>query len=305
MTIPPRSARGRRAGQIASHETPPGRGVILCADDYGYAPGVSAAITELADAGRLSATSAIVTLPDWPAQARQLARWREVIAVGLHLNLTFGQPLARMPRLAPGGMFSGISGVLRASLTGRLDVGEVRAEALRQLALFEAEVGFPPDFLDGHHHVHVLPGVRGAVLDALSQRFPNGGVLVRDPTDTWTDMLRRPAKGKAAFIACLASGFAHQAKRRGLIVNDGFAGFSSFAAGTSFDRELDSFLAGARRGRLVMCHPGHSDPALAGIDSLGSRRQEEFDVLSRRADMPSWLWRPSRDADGRCDWPVG
>ncbi len=280
------------------------RGVILCADDYGLTPGVSAAILSLAAAGRLSATSALVTLPDWPAHARDLAECRKFLTVGLHLNLTLGRPLAAMPRLAPGGDFPSIGRLLRLALSGALDRDEIRAEATRQLALFEAAFGFPPDFVDGHHHVHALPGVRRAVLDALSEYAPAGGLLVRDPSDRWGRILGRPARAKALFVALLSGDLADQATRRSFVVNVGFAGFSSFSARRSFDWELDQFLRGAGPGHMIMCHPGRPDSKLAELDTVSDRRQEELDVLARRGDLQSWLWRPRRSgAEQRCDWP--
>jgi predicted glycoside hydrolase/deacetylase ChbG (UPF0249 family) len=70
--------------------------LILCADDYALTEGVSRAIGELAAARRLSATSAMVTTPHWPAMAPRLAVHRGHLAVGVHLNLTLGAPAGAM-----------------------------------------------------------------------------------------------------------------------------------------------------------------------------------------------------------------
>src|SRR5262249_759423 len=78
-----------------------GGNVILCADDFGMAPGISEAILSLAEGRRLSATSALVTGPLWPRYGPMIARLRNRVAVGLHINLSFGRPLGAMPRLAP------------------------------------------------------------------------------------------------------------------------------------------------------------------------------------------------------------
>ena len=60
--------------------------LILCADDYGLAAGVTQGILELADAGRISATSAIVTFPRWAEDAPRLGPVREKISIGLRLT---------------------------------------------------------------------------------------------------------------------------------------------------------------------------------------------------------------------------
>ena len=50
------------------------RNIAICADDYGLSHGVSVGILKALDAGRLTAVSALVTGPRWPAMGRQLAR---------------------------------------------------------------------------------------------------------------------------------------------------------------------------------------------------------------------------------------
>ncbi|MGE5512627.1 MAG: ChbG/HpnK family deacetylase, partial [Bacteroidota bacterium] len=147
-----------------------GRQVILCADDFGMSAGVSRGILELAERNRISATSAMVTVDRWPQDARRLAGVRSNVGIGLHINLTLGKPLGPMPSLAPDGEFPTLSALIGRALARRLDAGEISLEVTRQLSRFEAETGFAPDHVDGHQHVHALPGVRHAVLAALATR---------------------------------------------------------------------------------------------------------------------------------------
>src|SRR5919112_15611 len=81
------------------------RSVVLCADDFGLADGVSRGIVELAAMGRLSATGAMTNMPGWRRAAADLTPLEGQIAVGLHLNLTTGSPLGPMPQVAPSGLF--------------------------------------------------------------------------------------------------------------------------------------------------------------------------------------------------------
>ena len=91
--------------------------IILTADDYAMTDGVSRAIEDLARARRLSATSAMVTMPGWREAAPRIAALRGEIAIGLHLNLTVGAPLGPMPKLAPDGIFPSLKSLLARSLT--------------------------------------------------------------------------------------------------------------------------------------------------------------------------------------------
>ncbi len=279
--------------------------VILCADDYAMTEGISRAIGELAAAQRLSATSVMVTSPHWPAGAPRLAAHRGHLSIGLHLNLTLGSPLGSMPRLAASGSLPRLRHLMAWSCVGPLVRAEIRGEIERQLDRFETGLGFPPDHIDGHQHVHVLPGVRGPLLETLARRYRPTPPLVRDPTDRLSAIrVRSAARGKAMLIAMLAAGFARAAARRGLPVNDSFAGFSDFDASTPYADELKCALREPGRRHLVMCHPGHPDAELARLDPVVDRRRMEYEALMREASLPSLIWRPSRKADGpSLAWP--
>jgi chitin disaccharide deacetylase len=186
------AAKATAAG-LQDSPFPIGANVILCADDFALSDGVSRGIEELALARRLSATSAIVTLPDWERHAAVLARLRAYLAIGLHVNLTLGTPLGAMPRLAREDELPGIGALVRESLTGGIRIGEVAAEIERQLDRFTAGTGFPPDFIDGHQHVHALPRVRRALLEVVSARFSGPRPLIRDPADTFAAIAGRAA----------------------------------------------------------------------------------------------------------------
>jgi predicted glycoside hydrolase/deacetylase ChbG (UPF0249 family) len=279
------------------------RSIILCADDYGMTAGISEGILSLAATGRLSATSAMVTTHHWPAAAARLRALRPRLAVGLHFNLTTGQPLGPMPRLAPGGSFPSLSDMLGKALTGRLNRAEIADELGRQLDRFTAELGAPPDFVDGHHHVHVLPVVRRALVDTLAERHRVSRPLLRDPSDSPAHILRRPSAGKALLAAALATGFAELAAGKGFAVNRGFSGFSTFGR-VPFAREVDAFLLALGPRHMIMCHPGFPDAELAALDRVAERRREEYEVLASRPDLPDRIWRPERGLAGSpVVWP--
>jgi predicted glycoside hydrolase/deacetylase ChbG (UPF0249 family) len=273
--------------------------IILCADDYAMTEGVSRAIGELAAAQRLSATSVMVTSPHWPAAAPRLRAHRGHLSVGLHLNLTLGAPIGPMPRLAPDGALPGLRSLLARTYVGVLGREEIRSEVERQLDRFENGLQFPPDHIDGHQHVHVLPGVRRALLEAVQRRYPQSPPLLRDPTDRLSAVATRSvAARKAMSVGALSLGFAHAARNRGLPVNDSFAGFSNFDVAAPYAPELARALLQPGQRHLVMCHPGHPDAELARLDPVVARRRMEYDALMRDPDLPRRIWRPSRAADG-------
>ena len=278
--------------------------VILCADDYALSLGVARAVGELSAARRLSATSVLVTAAHWPGLAPRLSVHRGHLAIGLHFNLTLGSPLGKMPRLAPSGTLPSLAKLIGAALLGLVDRTEIRDELERQLDHFERGLSFPPDHVDGHQHVHVVPGIREVVLETLARRYPTLPPLVRDPSDRWEAIAARPsAKSKAALVATLALGFAAAAHRRRLPTNQGFSGFSKFDVSVPYASELEEALKHLGARPLVMCHPGHPDAEPAHDDPVAARRRMEYDALLADRALPQRIWRPSRSPGGPpVDW---
>jgi len=64
--------------------------IVVCADDYNIAPGVSKAIRDLIAKGRLNATSVMTIFPGLEEEAKALADTPSPapVQIGLHLTLS-------------------------------------------------------------------------------------------------------------------------------------------------------------------------------------------------------------------------
>ena len=256
------------------------RPLILCADDYALSPGVTRGILDALAKGRLNATGAMTNRPLWKEAAPYVAAFVDHADIGLHLNLTFGAPLGLMPTLAPAGVFPKLRPFLKAARAGRLPGDEVRAEIARQLDAFEDALGRAPDFVDGHQHVQVLPGVRDWLLEELVRRGLAGRIWLRDSSDRLPRILtRRVELPKALVLASLGRGFADAAHRLGFQTNEGFAGFSAFDLRRDYGRDIARYLVSPGGRHLVMCHPGHVDENPADGDEVREPRARELDFL--------------------------
>lgn len=280
----------------------PLRPVVVCADDCGLAPGVSDAIIELIAAGRLSATSCMSGCQDWRRAAGVL---RTVCAqtpadIGLHLTLTDQAALSPAAGLAQDGRLPPLARLLPQALARRLPRAALRDEIRAQLDAFEAHWGGPPDYVDGHQHVHVLPGVREALLAELLQRYPRGRVWVRDCVESPQRCLQRgEAAGKALFIGLLGLGLRRRLRAAGVPANDGFSGLHDFAPDRPFRPKMQRFLASLGPRPLVHVHPGRVDAALLACDTLTQPRERELAYLAADefvADLAAAGLRPARFA---------
>jgi len=264
---------------IASRRAPAraAQPIILCADDYGIAPGVGRAIRDLIERGRLSATSCMSVSAYWPEEARKLKPLADQADVGLHLTLTDQRPLGPFRYVERDGRLPSIKRMIALAYGHLVQLGEVKAELVRQLERFEAELGRPPAFLDGHQHVHQLPVVREAVLELHHERLARHGAYLRYCDEPPANVLRRRVcVGEALVISLLGRSFARRARALGIPGNRGFSGVHDFSGRTPYARLFGRFLEGLGPCALVMAHPGLSDPALAAADRVTSQREEEY-----------------------------
>lgn len=246
--------------------------VILCADDYAMHPAVDEAVVQLTLAGRLSATSCMTTSPRWAEAGPRLQALRPRLSVGLHFNLTESHGGA-VPAQSLGT-------VIRQAYTGAWTAEAMRALWVQQLEAFEAALGTGPDFIDGHQHVHQLPGFSDAMLQVLRQRYsPQQMPWVRSTAPLGT-LWRSP---KAAIIALLGGWqTTRRLRQAGVVINQGFGGVYGFDAPTpdSYGAQMAQWLAQVQPGSLLMCHP--ATQVVEG-DAIGQQRPVEWAYLMSEA----------------------
>src|SRR5262249_38338023 len=147
----------RKLGAKA-HEIPV-RQLIIHADDFGYSPSVNRGIFSAIETGVVTSTSLLAN-GSYKSEALALARSHD-LDLGWHLNLVEGRPVSppqAVPSLVgPDGNFHPPGTFLRRAFLGRLEARELRTEIEAQWRVFQ-EAGLNPSHLDGHMHMHLMPG---------------------------------------------------------------------------------------------------------------------------------------------------
>jgi predicted glycoside hydrolase/deacetylase ChbG (UPF0249 family) len=238
------------------------RGVklIVNADDFGISEAVNRGIVEAHDRGIVTSTSVMATGPKFE-HALELARLRPSLAVGVHLVLTEQRPLSGAAATASlvrrdGTFEPHLKQLLTRRMRGLVSMQEVRRELDAQIRRVRS-AGIAINHLDGHQHVHVLPGVAQVVAELAEA---HGISAVRYPAERLRGyMLRnvkqggRVAEQMALNLFCAASPLKHLRR------SDEFVGF--YFGGRLDEANLETVLTGLpRRGTVeLMCHPGHED----------------------------------------------
>jgi len=253
------------------------RGIILSADDYAIAPGVSRAICALAWRGRLSATSCMTVSRFWPEHAGWLRPFADNVDVGLHLTLTDQEPLRPLPQTAASGRFPSLATLMLWAFSRRLRAEEIRAELERQIDAFETAMGRRPAFLDGHQHVHQLPVIRDVVIALWKERYAGAGVGIRVCDEPLAAIrARRCHVAAASAISLLGRGLRRAVVKHRVLANQGFSGAHDFRLRRPYRALFAKFVENTGSRPLVMCHPGIADADLAAADRVTTPREAEY-----------------------------
>ena len=264
------------------------RELALCADDFGHSAAVDRGILALAAAGRLTEVSCMVNGPAWPADAAALAALPAVadgrVQLGLHFNLTEGAPLSpALSRHWP--LLPALPRLIALAHLRQLPLAALAEELQAQFDAFEAATGRQPAHLDGHQHVHHLPGLRHIVLRALATR---PGLVVRH-----TGHVGGPGFGFKRWLIASTGGAAlgRQLEQLGRHANSTLLGVYDFVV-PDYRSLMQRWLAALpMQGGLIFCHPGepgglHGDPiAAARVRELAYLGSEAFAADLRAADV--------------------
>lgn len=221
--------------------------LILCADDYGQSEAIDQAIINLIKMNRLSATSCMTLSPRWPTAAKKLTPTiREKASLGLHLDFTHFGDATSHPKL------------VLLSLARQLSKKHIKQSIHDQLDAFEAQLGTPPDYIDGHQHVHQLPQIREALLEVLLARYPKQLPWLRIAKPPIADGL------KGLIIRALGANVLEKnAIKLGFVYSGSLLGAYGFhGSREAYIQRFKNWLkevGSSRSTPVLMCHPAIDD----------------------------------------------
>jgi len=254
------------------------RRLIVNADDYGICEPVNLGIIKGHREGIITSTT-ILAGGASAEHAAELARNNPGLGVGVHLCLVLERPVLDpciIPSITEGGKLYGSSfHFMRRLVVGLVRLSEVEAELRAQIERTIA-LGIRPTHLDGHQHMHAMPGVLGVVVK-LATEF--GIPAVRYPVGPWTN---KPGAARVAEKVILES-IAWSGK--GKIDSAGIRHTASFfglaETGRLSTEALLDILEKLPEGTSeLMCHPGLRDDTLAREINWGYGWETELSAVT-------------------------
>ncbi|HVH71103.1 MAG TPA: ChbG/HpnK family deacetylase, partial [Candidatus Dormibacteraeota bacterium] len=212
---------------------------------------------------------------------------------GVHLNLSDGAPVADRKSVSSlldgkGNLVDGPESLLLKRVLRKLVLNEVETEWDAQIQKVR-DAGIRPTHLDGHKHVHMLPGLFEIAL-RLAKKHGIEAIRVSLEESSLRAALSAGAKQnprvvmkqgvQARGLKLLARDARERARRAGVSTVDHFCGIAQTGELTleGLERLLKNLPEGTTE---LMCHPGYADEALEkSATRLQASRERELVILT-------------------------
>jgi hopanoid biosynthesis associated protein HpnK len=268
------------------------KNLIVNADDFGWTEGVNRGIVEAFRHGIVTSTSLLANGVAF-GEAVELAKTAPGLGVGVHLNLSDGKPVAERKKVTTlvndKGEFAGgpETLLLRRARRG-LPLEEVEREWGAQIQKVR-DARIEPTHLDGHKHVHMLPGLFEMAL-RLAKKHGVGAIRVSLEESSLRAALSSGGKHRGGVVMkqgvlarglkLLARDAREQAGHAGIATADYFCGIAQ--TGELTREGVEQFLKSLPEGTTeLMCHPGYVDDALKKTATrLQGSRRTELEILT-------------------------
>ena len=270
------------------------RRLIINADDFGLTDGINRGIGEAHTNGIVSSATLMANATAFDQAVRQ-ASGSPRLSVGCHVILVDGAPVldaseisTLMTRQPNGDRFhENLSGFASRALTGRLDPGQIEAEALAQIRKLQSS-GIAVSHLDSHKHTHMFPVVYRGLLRAARRC---GIRAVRNPFSPHVSVSFRALRKDPRLwkrhlqvrgLRRLEAHFLRAVAEAGMITTDGCLGV--VATGALDLSVFEWIVKSVPQGTWeFVCHPGYTDSDLDKVKTrLRESRVEELKVLTSR-----------------------
>jgi len=268
------------------------KNLIVNADDLGWTDGVNRGILEAFHHGIVTSTSLLANGAAF-AEGVEAARSAPGLGVGVHLNLSDGPPIADREIVttllnSDGEFAGGPESLLLRRARGGISLEEAENEWDAQIQKIR-DAGIAPTHLDGHKHVHMLPGLFEIAL-RLAKQHNISAIRVALEASSLRAALSTGAKQHSGIVMkqgvqarglkLLARDARELAEHAGISTTDYFCGIAQTGELTreGVEQLVKSLPDGITE---LMCHPGYMDSALQKTATrLQDSRQTELQILT-------------------------
>jgi len=252
--------------------------LIVNADDLGLSENVDLGIIQAHRDGIVTSAT-FLSCGNSYEHAATLLRDNPGLGAGVHLCLTRERPVldpSKLPSLtAHGRFYNGPGGLMTRLYLGAVRRSEIYEEFSAQVER-AVSLGIKPTHLDGHQHIHILPGIAHITVE-VAKRF--GVPAIRYPVGPVAGPRGIGARVEKFALETLARTQKARLDRAGMHYPDRFYGLAETGSldAETVRRIIRSLSDGTSE---LMCHPGLPDDALAKRTGWGYGWEGELNAVT-------------------------
>ncbi|KPK96727.1 MAG: hypothetical protein AMJ95_12565 [Omnitrophica WOR_2 bacterium SM23_72] len=240
--------------------------LIVTAEDFGLNSGINQGIERLIMKGMIRGVS-LVSTGEAFFEATKIAKNAPMLEVGVHLCLLETEPTLDGQEvstlLGKTGRFENkfIRFLLRY-MSGRIRTEHIRRELTAQIEKVRQE-GFEITYLNGHQHIHMLPGIFQMTIELAKEYdipFVRLPLVPLDSRFFFKKVLWRRKLGQLA-LNFLSSIYRKKLEKNGLFYSDYSYGFMESGL-LSLEHLKDIFLSLRQGQSELFCHPAEENKSL-------------------------------------------
>jgi hopanoid biosynthesis associated protein HpnK len=256
--------------------------IIINADDFGLCKGVNEAVAKAHEVGILTSATLMANMPA-AEEAVEMAKLKPSLGVGVHLNLSDGQPVSNEDcvncLLDSNGRFTYSPLKLSAMCIALHTVRRAIETELTAQIRWVIDRGLMPTHLDSHKHIHSFP-VIFPIVCRLASRFKIPAIrwpfepkaVCRNP---WP-LLTEDGRKKAAIVRTMAK--INRIQNSDYLKTEALLGIAHTGrVDVNFLRAVTLYSPAATVE--VMTHPGLTDDLNPSQTKLVEQRKVEFEAL--------------------------
>jgi predicted glycoside hydrolase/deacetylase ChbG (UPF0249 family) len=152
--------------------------------------------------------------------------------------------------------FKSLGQALQMAFLKQWDVEVLKEECLAQIKAFEQEMGFLPEFIDGHQHIHQFPRIREALVAAYKVAYSKSDQRAYVRFVQQIKPISVKSLPKLLIIYSSSKAFKKLLDTNHIPHNHAFSGIYPFSESLSYPNWFPKFLTEIQGEGLIMCHPG-------------------------------------------------
>ena len=244
--------------------------ICICADDFGLSDSISEGIIHLAKKKKIQAVSCMVEGYSFNKYFYSLKKLKKNVDIGLHVDLTENSKYINFS-------YFKILNLLKSIFYILFKKKEISTAFKKQIRIFEKKFKFKPAFIDGHHHIHLFPGILNIIVKNVNLK----DILFRNCGDKFFSIMsRNVACIKSLALFLLSKSLILNFKKKGIKYNKSFSGIYYFNEPLEYEILFKRFIKFGSNRHLIMCHPAKLLKNDNFVDKIINFRIKEYNFFN-------------------------